>query len=224
MPKRASTRKKPNDPQALKKRILDAALAHVPFDGWTIASLKAGAEDAGLDPALVHEAFPGGVLDAIEQHSRLADQHMLAGIEARDLGAMRTRDKIALAIRLRLEENVKHREAIRRALTVLAIPFNAGVALASLYRTVDAIWYAAGDTSTDFNFYTKRGLLAGVYSATLLYWLEDKSEGQENTWQFLARRIDDAMRVPQALGRVRKLFEGLAGPFWQSGLRGGARD
>jgi ubiquinone biosynthesis protein COQ9 len=224
MPKRASTRKKTDDPQDLRERILDAALAHVPFDGWTVAALKAGAEDAGLDPALVHEAFPGGALDAIELHSRLADQRMLAALERQDLGAMRTRDKVALAVRLRLEENIVHREAIRRALTVLAIPFNAGVALAALYRTVDAIWYAAGDTATDFNFYTKRGLLAGVYSATLLYWLEDKSEGQEKTWQFLARRIDDAMRVPQALGQVQKLFEGFGSPFWPPNRPGRTKD
>jgi ubiquinone biosynthesis protein COQ9 len=224
MPKRASTRPKSSDPQTLRERILDAALAHVPFDGWTIASLEAGAKAAGLDPSLVHEAFPGGVLDAIEQHSRIADQRMLAAMEGQDLSAMRTRDKVALAIRLRLEANSSHREAVRRALTVLAIPLHAGVALAALYRTVDTVWYAAGDTSTDFNFYTKRGLLAGVYGATLLYWLDDKSEAQENTWQFLARRIDDAMRVPQALGQVRKAFEGLAGPFWQAGKRRGASD
>ncbi|MFO0995525.1 MAG: COQ9 family protein [Alphaproteobacteria bacterium] len=224
MPKRASASKTTDDPAVMRERILEAALAHVPFDGWTIAALTAGATDAGLDPAMVHEAFPGGVLDAIEHHSRLADERMLKALEGQDLSSMRTRDKVALAIRLRLEHALKDREAIRRALTVLAIPFNAGVGLAALYRTVDAIWYAAGDTATDFNFYTKRGLLAGVYSATLLYWLEDKSEGHEATWQFLSRRIEDALRVPQALAQVQKLFQGFAGPFGQPWRGGRAKD
>lgn len=224
MPKRASARKNADEPETLRERILEATLPHVPFEGWTLAALAAGAADAGLDPVLVHEAFPGGVLGAIEHHSRLADERMLAALEGQDLSAMRTRDKVALAVRLRLEQNLKDREAIRRALAVLAVPFSAGVALAALYRTVDAIWYAAGDTATDFNFYTKRGLLAGVYSATVLYWLEDKSEGQENTWQFLSRRIDDALRVPQALSQVQKLFQGFTGPFWQAGRGTRAKD
>jgi ubiquinone biosynthesis protein COQ9 len=106
-----------------------------------------------------------------------------------------------------------HREAVRRALGLLALPHNAPVAATTLWRTVDAIWYAAGDTATDFNYYTKRGLLAGVYSATVLYWLEDRSEGLADTWTFLDRRIGDVMRVPQALGAIRDRLAAFPNPF-----------
>ena len=82
-----------------------------------------------------------------------------------------------------------------------------------LYRTVDAIWYAAGDTSTDYNFYTKRGLLAGVYSSTVLYWLNDDSEGAVATWAFLDRRIADVMKVPKLIGKVSGLTGKLPNPL-----------
>jgi ubiquinone biosynthesis protein COQ9 len=92
---------------------------------------------------------------------------------------------------------------VRRALALLSLPFNAGLALKLLYKTVDAMWYAAGDTSTDFNFYTKRATLAGVYSSTLLYWLADRSPGSEATWDFLDRRIDDVMKIEKLKSRVK---------------------
>ncbi|WP_374298103.1 COQ9 family protein, partial [Sphingomonas sp.] len=95
----------------------------------------------------------------------------------------------------------------------LAMPLNAALALKLLYRTVDAIWYAAGDNATDFNFYTKRGLLAGVYSATLLYWLNDRSQDCADTWAFLDRRIEEVMQVPKLLGRLGSLTERLPNPF-----------
>src|SRR5207237_5669709 len=102
---------------------------------------------------------------------------------------LKTREKVALAVRLRLSANTAHREAIRRALTILALPVNAPLATRLLYRTVDAVWYATGDRSTDYNFYTKRMLLAGVYGTTLLYWINDKSPDSTETSPFLARQI-----------------------------------
>lgn len=199
-----------NDP--LREKILDATLKHVPFEGWTLNALQTGAEDAGLERTAAHQAFPGGVIDAIEFHSRQADARMLAALEAADLSHMKVREKVAFAIRTRLEQNAQNREAIRRALVILAVPVYAGVSLSSLYRTVDTIWHGIGDASVDFNFYTKRMLLAGVYSTTLLHWLEDSSEGFETTWRFLDRRIDDVMRVPQFLGQFKKMFEGFPRP------------
>ncbi|MGE0095083.1 MAG: COQ9 family protein [Alphaproteobacteria bacterium] len=199
-----------NDP--LREKILGAALKHVPFEGWTLNALQTGAEDAGLERTAAHQAFPGGVIEAIEFHSKQADARMLAALEAADLSHMKVREKVAFAIRTRLEQNAHHREAIRRALVILAVPVYAGVSLSSLYRTVDTIWHGIGDTSVDFNFYTKRMLLAGVYSTTLLHWLEDSSEGFETTWRFLDRRIDDVMRVPQFLGQFKKMFEGFPRP------------
>jgi ubiquinone biosynthesis protein COQ9 len=189
---------------ALRDRLVHAALPYVPFDGWSRAALDAGARDAGLDPLDVHRAFPGGPTGAIEHYVAMADHAMLADLERHDLEALRVRVRVALAVRLRLERAAGEREAIRRALGHLALPGQAPLALKTLYRTVDAIWWAAGDSSTDFNFYTKRALLAAVYSATLLYWLDDRSEGAAETWAFLDRRLADVMKIPQLAGRVRE--------------------
>ena len=106
-----------------------------------------------------------------------------------------------------------HREAIQRALAILALPQNLPLAARTLWRTVDAIWYAIDDSSTDFNYYTKHGLLAGVYSATLVYWLNDHSPGNADTWAFLGRRIDEVMQVPKLMGKLRERLAGLPSPF-----------
>jgi|SRR5690349_874744 ubiquinone biosynthesis protein COQ9 len=209
----------PFDRDAVRTAIIDSSLPHVPFDGWTQAALQQGAEGAGFEKVMALRVFPGGPPEAVEFWSQLADRRMLAALEQRDLVSMKVRERVATAIRVRLEQTAGHREAVRRALGLLSMPLNAGKGPALLWRTVDAIWYAAGDTATDFNYYTKRGLLAGVYSTTLLYWLEDRSEGFANTWSFLDRRIGEVMRVPQALGSLRKRLEALPTPF--SILRGG---
>ena len=109
--------------------------------------------------------------------SERADQRTVADMEKEGVASLKIRDRIKNAVRIRLERHAGNREAARRALALLSLPFNAPLALRLLYRTVDAMWYAAGDTSTDFNFYTKRATLAGVYSSTLLYWLNDRSPG-----------------------------------------------
>jgi ubiquinone biosynthesis protein COQ9 len=126
---------------------------------------------------------------------------------------MKIRDKVAFAIRLRLEANAAHREAIRQALSFLALPIHAPLAAKCLYRTVDAIWYAVGDRSTDFSFYTRRGLLAGVYAGTVLYWLNDKSEGFADSWAFLDRRIADVMRIYELRGKLDRFVDQLPDPF-----------
>jgi ubiquinone biosynthesis protein COQ9 len=201
------------DSEALREKLIDAAIAHVPFDGWGDKALAAAARDLGIDPALVHNAFPGGGIEMIEFHSRLADRRMVADFEQADTTGLKLREKVALAVRLRLSANTAHREAIRRALTILALPLHAALAARLLYRTVDAIWYGLGDKSTDYNFYTKRVLLAGVYSATLLYWINDKSAENAETWAFVDRRIAEVMLIPQAMGRLGKLARKLPDPF-----------
>lgn len=185
-----------------RKKLLRAALSHVAFDGWTRAAIRAGAADLGLDEVAARNAFPGGPAEMVEAFSAETDRQMLIKLEAMKLPAMRGRDRIAAAVRMRLELLAPHREAVRRSLSFLALPPNVPLATKCLYRTVDAIWYAAGDTSTDYNFYTKRFLLAGVYSATVLFWLNDHSEGCADTWAFLERRIDRALKVGGNIGRL----------------------
>jgi len=202
-----------HDDTDVRDTILEKALPHVPFDGWTIAALSAGARDAGLDAARAELAFPGGAIEAVRLFSLGLDRKMLEALDADALKAMKIRQRIATAVMARLDLALPHREAVRRSLSVLALPHNAPVAAQLLYRTVDAMWHAAGDTATDFNFYTKRGLLAGVVSATTLFWLGDASENQADTRRFLDRRIDEVMQIPKVLGRVGKLAEGLPWPW-----------
>jgi ubiquinone biosynthesis protein COQ9 len=192
------------DAEQARDALLLATLPHVMFDGWRWAAVRAGAADAGLSEAEAINAFPNGAEEALEYFSRWADRRMLEELEKRDLEAMRVRDRVALAVRTRLDVLLPYKEAVRRGLSAFVLPHNSPLGLKCLYRTVDAIWYACGDTSTDSNFYTKRLLLAGVMSSTLVYWLDDNSENHKDTWDFLDRRIDDVMRVGGRLGKAMK--------------------
>jgi ubiquinone biosynthesis protein COQ9 len=186
-----------------RDKILLATLPHVAFDGWTHRSLDAGVAAAGLPREMAFRAFPRGMEDVIGHWSEYGDRRMLEGMERLNLDAMRIRDRIATGVRLSIEVNTPYREAVRRALSFLALPQNAAIAARNTSKTVNAIWYAAGDTSTDFNFYTKRGLLAPVYVSTVLYWLGDESEGCTATWAYLDRRIDDVMHIPKIQARIK---------------------
>lgn len=190
--------------EALQARLLAATLSHVPFDGWSDRALHAGAADLEVSPGEALNAFPGGAVDLVEAFHGWADAAMLRGLEALDLEAMKVRDRIATAVRLRLEALEPHQEAERRALAFLALPGRTPLGLRLLARTVDAIWVAAGDRSTDYNYYSKRMLLAGVYSSTLLCWLNDGSEGHEETWAFLDRRISEVLKVGGRIGKTMK--------------------
>ncbi|MGB0631134.1 MAG: COQ9 family protein [Alphaproteobacteria bacterium] len=184
--------------------LVGATLTHVPFDGWSVAALRAGARDLGQEPETVQQEFPRGVADAIRHFSRQADRHMLSRMEGADLEELRIHERVALAVETRLAFLAPHREAVHRGLTWLALPQNAMLGARLLYRTVDDIWYAVGDRSADFSFYTKRGLLAGVVGSTTLFWLDDRSEDAAETSAFLHRRIADVMKIHG----VRKRIEG----------------
>ena len=200
----------------LKIRLLDAALMHVPFDGWSDDAFRAAVADTGADLAAARATCPRGALDlAVAEHKR-GDARMLARLQAADLSAMRFRDRIAAAVRFRLEA-VPDKEAVRRATTLFALPHHAAEGSRLIWQTCDAIWTALGDRSDDLNWYTKRATLSAVYSATLLYWLGDDSPDHEATWAFLDRRIEDVMRIEKAKAKLRDsavLSPLTAGPAW----------
>lgn len=199
----------PSDPDvAVRDRLADAVAAEAAFEGWTRTAVLAAARQLGLPAGEADRLFPGGALQILTFASERADLRTVEDMEKEGVASLKIRDRIKAAVRIRLERHAGDREAARRALAALALPFNAGLALKLLYRTVDAMWYAAGDTSTDFNFYTKRATLAGVYSATLLYWLSDRSPGSEETWAFLERRIDDVMKIEKLKSQVRSWTAG----------------
>lgn len=181
----------------LKRAILEAALRHVPFDGWSERSLRLALEERGLDRSTGLRAFPRGADDLLAFFLAEGDRALADELARRDLGALKVRDRLALGLRLRLELFAPHGEAVRRAIAHHSLPPFAA-ALKRLYRTVDTVWRAAGDEATDFNFYTKRASLAWVYGATLLYWLDDDSGGHQATWAFLERRLDEALGMRAA--------------------------
>jgi len=198
-----------------KDQLLDAAMMHVPFDGWSPATFNAAIKDSGLDPALARAVCPRGAVDLAVAYHRRGDAKMLEGLAQADLSQMRFRDRIAKAVRLRLEAG--DREATRRGSTLFALPHHAPEGAGLIWETSDKIWTALGDTSDDVNWYSKRATLSGVYSATLLYWLGDASEGHQATWSFLDRRIDDVMQIEKLKAQVREsptLSRLMAGPNW----------
>jgi ubiquinone biosynthesis protein COQ9 len=190
----------------LRAQILAAALPQLAFEGVTDKALVRGALEASLAPEAAVRAFPGGVVEMIRFWSQTSDRTMLAAIEALEPKPRRLSDRIAKAVRLRLEADANHREAVRRTASYLALPWNAALALQCLWATVDAIWYAAGDSATDFSWYTKRATLAAVYGATLLCWLDDDSENSEATWAFLDRRLGDAAELSTLRSRLSARF------------------
>ncbi len=183
--------------------IIAASLVHVPFEGWTNEALCAGAAEAGFSADDVARLFPGGAVDAVVMHSALADAAMIEAFEAMADRPDRVHLMIREMILIRLDQAAAHKEAVRRGLTLLAVPANALASARALYATVDAMWRAAGQRDTDISFYTKRATLAAVYSATLLAWIADSSGDRTVIEGFLDRRLQDVSRIPKASAPLR---------------------
>ena len=204
-----------------RDRLLDAMLVHVPFDGWSKAAMDMALSDLAArgegpgDPGLTRMAFPRGGVDAALAFHRRGDAQMLDRFAAADTAPMKIREKVTFAIRARLEIAEPHREAVRRGVTLMALPIHAADGAKAIWGTADAIWNALGDSSKDLNWYSKRATLSGVYSSAVLYWLQDESEGRAETWAFLDRRIADVMRIEKTKAQLRaspfgKVFGGAA--------------
>lgn len=189
-----------DDPRA---RMMQAVLGHVPFDGWSDTAFRAAAEEAGVPLALARGIFPRGAVDLAAAIHRQGDAEMAARLAGEALGGMRFRDRVAHAVRLRLEI-AGDREVVRRASALFALPVHAAEGARLIWGTADAIWTALGDTSRDVNWYSKRATLSAVYGSTVLYWLGDDSPGHEATWAFLDRRIEDVMQIEKAKAKFRE--------------------
>ena len=191
----------------LKRRLLEAALPDVAFDGWSDVLLANAARRIGVDEDAAAEAFPDGALELVRYFSEWADDRMLEQLTPRKLGTLKIREKITLGVRARLEILNAHRPAVSSTLAFLALPPRNIYLPKMVWRTADVIWRAAGDQATDYNHYTKRLLLSGVFTSTTLYWLNDRSEGCENTWAFLDRRIAGVLKIGQKISSLKKKRE-----------------
>lgn len=191
-----------NSMERAKSRVLQAALPHVAFDGWSEISLAAAIADSGVEPGLARALFPRGGVDLAVAYHRMGDAAMVEALAMRDVSDLRFRDRVALAIRLRLEAADK--ELVRRGSALFALPQHMIEGAGLIWATADAIWTALGDSARDLSWYSKRASLSAVYGATVLYWLGDSSEDHTATWAFLDRRIENVMQFEKAKAGIQQ--------------------
>lgn len=190
--------------QDMREAVLAKALLHAAFDGFTDRVLEKAGEEAGVSKAELARLFEGGPISLIEFYSTSTDAEMEKRLAAMDLKGMKIRERIAIAVKTRLAILKPHKEAARRAAALLSLPTHAALGAKLVYRTVDSMWRAAGDTSTDFNFYTKRGILAGVYGSTAMRWFNDTSQDEKTTDDFLAARIENVMQFEKFKSKAKE--------------------
>ena len=172
------------------------------FDGWSLTAVDQAAITLGIAPATARVLFPGGAMDMIDAWIGATDRAMIAALPAEELAALPIRERIRRMVEFRLDHIAPGREALRRALAIMADPRHALRSLQLGWRSADAMWRLAGDTATDFNHYSKRTTLAAIYAATLAVFADDKSEGFADTRAFLNRRIAGVMRFEKAKARL----------------------
>ena len=178
----------------LAPKVAEAAI----FDGWSDAALASAAESTGTDPAVAHLAFPGGTMDMIAAWIASVDAKMEQAFEREVLAQMPIRERIRALVWFRLEAVAGLEEALRRAVAIQALPQNLARTARLGWASADAMWRLAGDTSTDYNHYSKRAILAGIYAATLAVFVGDESDGKAETRAFLDRRIEGVMKFEKA--------------------------
>lgn len=186
---------------------LRAALAphlapNAAFDGWTAKAVEAAADAIGADRDVARLAVPGKPADMIDLWFADIDRRMALAVPAQVRSGMKIREKITALVEARLDALAPDREALRRAAAILAMPRNGTRAARLGWRSADAMWRLAGDTATDYNHYTKRAMLAGIYAATIAVFLNDESEGQAETRAFLGRRIENIMQFEKAKAKL----------------------
>jgi len=180
--------------EQLRRSLALAVGENAVFDGWTKEAVDSAAVRLGIDPAQARLAMPKFQAALIDLYIQEVDRGLETWSTPERLAGMKIREKIRSLVWRRLEIMGPAREAIRRAVAILAMPQNIPLAVRTSWRTADLMWRLAGDTSTDFNHYTKRMTLGAIYASTLMAWLEDQSDGWGETATFLDRRIDDVMK------------------------------
>jgi ubiquinone biosynthesis protein COQ9 len=200
----------PSPLEQLRRRLALAVGENAVFDGWTQAAVDSAAAQLGIDPVQARLAMPKTQAGMIDVYIQEVDRGVESYFTPERLQGMKIREKIRALVWRRLEIMGPAREAVRRALAILAMPQNVPLALRTGWRTADLMWRIAGDTSTDFNHYTKRMTLGAVYGSTLLVWLDDQSEGWTETAAFLDRRIDNVMRFEKLKAEWRGSSEHLS--------------
>ena len=193
-----------SDITAQRDLIIETILPDVAFDGWVWGGVEAAVRKAGFPTVRAKALFPGGLSDVLSHFADYNDRKMLAVLENVDSTALPVRERVRQAVMARFEALSQNREAEKRALRYWTQPLRAAQATQIVWRTADRIWTWAGDTATDYNRYTKRGLLSGILVSTTLVWADDNNGSLSHTDEFLRRRIENVMKLGGILGKLRK--------------------
>ena len=188
--------------QGIKNKILEEALKDVPFDGWSWDVILEVAKKSGYEANMAYAVFPNKLQDVLIYFSEWVDQQMVEKLQEVNTDDMRIRDRIHQGVMTRFEVLEPHKEAVRSALSYWMIPTRKIRAGKLMWQAADHIWIWAGDTATDYNHYTKRGLLSGILASTAYVWLNDESDDKEKTTAFLERRIDNVLKFGKTAGSI----------------------
>ena len=207
--------RRPVDPEVLK--LMLAALPNVAFDGWSNSTFVAACSEADISERKARLFCPRGALDLAIAFHKWGDDQFETAFKKKKISELKVREKIRKAVELRIKL-ASDKEAVRRGVVLFALPIHAFEGSRLIWDTSDLIWELIGDNSEDYNWYSKRAILSGVYASTVLYWLGDNSEGSEETWHFLDRRIEDVMKFETAKVQLKtnkftKELNSLAGKF-----------
>jgi ubiquinone biosynthesis protein COQ9 len=196
----------------IRRRLLAAALDHAGQRGWNDAVFKRAAAQAAISARDLNLAFPDGIAGLLRFFCAEGDRLLAEALAGEDLAALRFRDRVAFAVRKRLEIDAPHKRAVAQAVAAFGEPAHMRHAMPALYATADAIWQALGDQAQDFNRYTKRAILAGIYGAVVMVWLRDETPDLAKTHAFLDRRIEDVMRFERAKAGLGKFWRDASQP------------
>ena len=207
--------RRPVDPEVLK--LMLAALPNVAFDGWSNSTFVAACREADISERKARLFCPRGALDLAIAFHKWGDDQFETAFTKKKISELKVREKIRKAVELRIKL-ASDKEAVRRGIALFALPIYSFEGSRLIWGTSDLIWELIGDNSEDYNWYSKRAILSAVYASTVLYWLGDNSEGSEETWHFLDRRIEDVMKFETAKVQLKtnkftKEFNGLAEKF-----------
>lgn len=192
-----------NSFKAKRELLIQAAILHVPFTGWSYQTLEGAAKDTNISQELASILFPYPQKDMPLAFHHWCDKQLLKNVD-NTFQKMRIREKITYMVRKRLEILAPYKDAVRRSVSLFSLPPYVLSGARALWQTVDLIWDAVGDTSEDHNWYTKRATLMGVYTSTLMYYLDDTSEENNETWAFLDRRIENVMSFEKTKWKMKK--------------------
>ena len=184
---------------ALAPRIAPNAV----FAGWSDKALAMAASELGVPAERGRLCFPGGALAMIDAWFDAIDCATAKAYPPERIASLKIRERIRDLVLYRIEVVHPHKEALRRALAILALPQNALVGPRLAWRAADRMWRIAGDTATDFNHYSKRAILSGLYGATMLVYLDDDTEALATTRGFLDRRIANVMEFEKTKAQWR---------------------